>query len=325
MKILVTGGAGYIGSHTCLALKKAGHEPIVLDSLVTGHEWAVKYGPFVKGDIADEETVRQLCAEYRPQALIHFAGFIDVAESVEQPAKYFENNFEKAQILFDTVLDCGIKKAVFSSTAAVYGSPESEEPIKETHPLRPINPYGESKLRTENYLRELEGKGMRFAALRYFNAAGAASVEEAIGEAHDPETHLIPNMLLAGLGKREGLSVFGDDYPTRDGTALRDYVHVMDLAAAHMASIGYLIAGGKSGAFNVGSGYGATVLEVLQTASWVMGKEIPYSLKTRRAGDPPFLLADISKIRDEMAWSPEYSLAEIIETALAWHNSNVCK
>ncbi|HBM90987.1 MAG TPA: UDP-glucose 4-epimerase GalE [Rhodospirillaceae bacterium] len=319
MKILVTGGAGYIGSHTCMALKKAGHEPIVLDSLVKGHAWAVKYGPFVKADIADEQAVRRVCEQYKPEALIHFAAFIEVGESVAEPEKYMENNFHKAKRLFDTVCDCGVSRVVFSSTAAVYGVPETEGPIAEEHPLVPINPYGEAKLLTENYLRELETKGLHSVALRYFNAAGAAPIEEEIGEAHSPETHLVPNVILAGLGLKDEVRLFGSDYPTRDGTAVRDYIHVLDLADAHVKALDYLMKDGASTALNLGTGNGATVLEVLEAVQRALGSSVPHSSYPRRAGDPPFLLADATRAHEVLGWSPRHTLDDIVTSALAWH------
>lgn len=323
MKILVTGGAGYIGSHTALALRQAGHEPIVYDSLVHGHRWAVKDGPFVQADIGDSDAVRQACETYRPDALIHFAAFIEVAESVAQPEKYMENNFRKARILFDTAVSCGIKKVVFSSTAAVYGTPETDAPIREKHRLKPINPYGESKLMTETYLRSLGEYGMRSVALRYFNAAGAAPLEDGIGEAHDPETHLIPNVILAGLGLKDEVRLFGSDYPTRDGTAVRDYVHVLDLAAAHIAALHYLNDGGATEICNLGTGTGSTVLEVVQSVERALGHSVPQSRHPRRAGDPPMLVADASHAKDLLKWVPERTLDDIVASAAAWHQTEL--
>lgn len=322
MNVLVTGGAGYIGSHTACALAKAGHTPIVFDSLVNGHAWAVKFGPFVQGDIGDEQAVARVCQEHQPQALIHFAAFIEVGESVAQPEKYIENNFNKASRLFDVALANGVKQAVFSSTAAVYGAPIADAPIREDHPLKPINPYGESKLLAETYLRSLEAKGMRSVALRYFNAAGAASLGAGIGEAHAPETHLIPNILLAGLGLKDEVRLFGDDYATRDGTAVRDYIHVTDLAAAHIAALDYLSAGGATEICNLGTGTGSTVLEVLQAAERALGRPIPHSRYPRRAGDPPMLVADAARAHARLGWQPEKTLDDIVSSALQWHQSD---
>ncbi len=316
MNILLTGGAGYIGSHTAYALKKAGYTPIVLDSLVNGHEWAVKYGPFVKGDMGDENAVKALCVEYRPQAVIHFAAFIEVAESVANPAKYMGNNYHKAAKFFDAVAECGVNKIVFSSTAAVYGIPQDEASIKETHPLQPINPYGESKLAAETYLRDM---GVDSVTLRYFNAAGAAPIEEKIGEAHDPETHLIPNVLRAGLNGKNPVKLFGTDYPTPDGTAVRDYVHVMDLAAAHIAALRYLMDGGTTEICNLGTGKGSSVQEVIDTCAQALGKPVPVVRETRRAGDPPRLVADNTHAKELINWTPQSSLNDIVQSALAWH------
>jgi len=321
MKILVTGGAGYIGSHTAYALAQAGHTPIVYDSLVNGHAWAAKYGPLVQGDVGDADAVRKVCAEHQPDAVIHFAAFIEVGESVSDPEKYFENNYRKAQKLFDTVCACGVKRVVFSSTAAVYGTPISDAPIAEDHPQKPINPYGESKLLSETYLRSLQDQGMRSVALRYFNAAGAAPVDELIGEAHKPETHLIPNVVLAGLGLKDEVKLFGSDYPTRDGTALRDYIHVLDLASAHIAALEHLVAGGESLACNLGTGTGSTVLEVVQAVERALGKPVPQSRHPRRAGDPPMLVADATRARNVLGWKPAYTLDEIVASAVAWHQT----
>lgn len=321
MRVLVAGGAGYIGSHTCLALARAGHEPIVLDSLVKGHRWAAAYGPFVQADIADEDAVRATCAQYKPEALIHFAAFIEVAESMADPARYMDNNVRKAGVLFETVSACGIKQVVFSSTAAVYGTPVGDGPLGEDHPLAPINPYGESKLQAETLLRGLESEGVRSVALRYFNAAGAAPAEDSIGEAHNPETHLIPNVLRAALGLAPEVSLFGDDYPTRDGTAVRDYIHVMDLAAAHVAALDYLAAGGATTALNIGTGTGSTVQEVFEAVQRVVGHPVSHSRQPRRAGDPPFLVADATQAQKLLGWKPTRTLDDIVTSAHLWHQS----
>lgn len=325
MKVLVTGGAGYIGSHTAMALKDAGHEPIVLDSLINGHEWAVRYGPLEKGDIGDRDFVRDVCNSHKPDAVIHFAAFIEVGESVENPSKYFENNTEKAKAFFETIADCGITAAVFSSTAAVYGTPMSDDPIAEDHPQKPINPYGESKLQAETYLRTLESKGLRSVALRYFNAAGAAPVDAKIGEAHAPETHLIPNILKAGLGLNDEVKIFGSDYETRDGTALRDYIHVLDLASAHIAALEYLSKGGATEVCNLGTGKGSTVLEVVQSASKAVGKPVPHSIQGRRAGDPGVLIANASHAHKVLGWTPRYTLDDCVRSAYEWHMSDLYK
>jgi UDP-glucose-4-epimerase GalE len=320
--ILLTGGAGYIGSATAYALKQAGFTPVVLDSLVKGHAWAVKYGPpVIQGDVGDTALVRQVCETYRPAALLHFAAFIEVGESVQNPDKYWENNYTKARRLFDTVATCGITAAVFSSTAAVYGTPISDAPIAESHPQKPINPYGESKLAAENYLRTLEPQGLRSVALRYFNAAGALPIDENVGEAHNPETHLIPNILLAGLGFKDQVKIFGRDYPTRDGTALRDYIHVLDLAAAHVLAVKYLLAGGKTEICNLGTGNGSTVAEVIAAVERALGSPIAKSEAPRRAGDPPMLVADSTHAKELLGWQPTRTLDDIVTSALAWHRT----
>ena len=321
MNILVTGGAGYIGSHTALALRQAGYTPVVLDNLSHGHAWAVKYGPLIHGDVGDAETVRSVCMAYHPVAVIHFAAFIEVAESVAQPDKYHENNYHKAAQLFDVVRQCGVTYVVFSSTAAVYGTPQDEQPIREDHPLHPINPYGASKLAAEQYLRSLDPQGMRSVALRYFNAAGAAPTNEGIGETHLPETHLIPNILRAGLGHSPAIQLFGTDYPTPDGTAIRDYIHVLDLAAAHVAALRYLLAGGATEVCNLGTGRGSSVQEVIATVERVLGHAVPTVERARRPGDPPRLVADATRAKARLGWEPRASLQDIIESALLWHRS----
>ncbi|MDD3287926.1 MAG: UDP-glucose 4-epimerase GalE [Alphaproteobacteria bacterium] len=320
--ILLTGGAGYIGSHTALALHKAGYQPIVLDDLSHGHEWAVKYGPLVRGDMGDVELVRSICKEYQPVAMIHFAAFIEVSESVRDPTKYMNNNYRKAAKLFETAESEGIRHTVFSSTAAVYGTPQHDNPITENDRLAPINPYGESKLAAEKALRERVG--ISSVALRYFNAAGAAP-ESGLGEAHDPETHLIPNIILAGLGRKPALNIFGADYPTPDGTAIRDYIHVLDLASAHIAALEYLLTGGKNIACNLGTGNGNSVKSVISAAEKELGHEVPKNFHPRRAGDPPRLVADNALAKKLLNWSPRHNLSEIVSSAVAWHKQNMEK
>lgn len=321
MNILLSGGAGYIGSHTALALKRAGYTPVVLDNLIKGHKWAVKYGPFVEGDVGDEALVRKVCADYKPEAVIHFAAFIEVAESVADPAKYQENNFHKAARFFDAILSCGVRRAVFSSTAAVYGVPQTDAAITEDHPLKPINPYGATKLAAETYVRELGAQGMASVTLRYFNAAGAAPVEEGIGEAHEPETHLIPNVIHAALDPKKPVKLFGTDYPTPDGTAVRDYVHVLDLAEAHSAALRYLMEGGATDIGNLGTGVGSSVQEVIHAVERAAGKPVPVERQARRPGDPPRLVANAAHVRQKLGWQPRATLDAIVQSALAWHRS----
>lgn len=320
--VLLTGGAGYIGSATAYYLKKAGFTPVVLDSLVHGHAFAAKYGPFIEGDIANEALVEQICRDYEPAALLHFAAFIEVGESVQNPQKYWENNHTKAKKLFSAASAGGIKRVVFSSTAAVYGTPAHDAPITETHPLKPINPYGETKLAAEESLRALEVEGVHSMALRYFNAAGALPSSEEIGEAHSPETHLIPNVILAGLGQKEEIRLFGTDYPTPDGTAIRDYIHVLDLAAAHAAALRYLLEGGATDACNLGTGQGTSVRAIIETVEKALGHSVPKTEHPRRAGDPPRLVADATRAQEKLNWKPQESLQSIVESALSWHLSS---
>ncbi|MEJ0061794.1 MAG: UDP-glucose 4-epimerase GalE [Alphaproteobacteria bacterium] len=313
--ILVSGGAGYIGSHACLALRDAGFTPVAIDNLSQGHEWAVKFGPLRQGDIGDEDFVRGVCAEFKPAALMHFAAFIEVGESVQNPAKYWDNNFERAKKLFAAARAGGIRHAVFSSTAAVYGMPDIS-PLTEDLPLKPINPYGETKLAAEQALREMAD--MKSVALRYFNAAGAAA-EEGIGEAHWPESHLLPNVILAALGHKPAITVFGTDYPTPDGTAVRDYVHVRDLAEAHVAALRYLLGGGESTVCNLGTGKGYSVKEVIDEVQNRVGGPVPAEYGPRRAGDPPALVANAEKAGRLLGWKPGRPLGDIVASALAWH------
>ncbi len=316
--ILVSGGAGYIGSHTCYSLRQAGFTPVVLDDLSAGHEWAAAFGPLRVGKIDDVALVRAICAEFKPVALLHFAAFIEVGESVKFPDKFFMNNTEHAEVLFATAKDCGIDKVVFSSTAAVYGMVGST-PLTEDLPLAPINPYGASKLQAEQALRQIDG--INSVTLRYFNAAGAAPENVGIGEAHWPESHLVPNVIRAALGQRPAVTVFGTDYPTRDGTAVRDYVHVLDLADAHIAALRYLLAGNTTTICNLGSGNGATVKEVIDTVGTYFGWPVPAEYGARREGDPAMLVADATRARKLLNWQPTRSLQDIVASAAAWHQT----
>jgi UDP-glucose-4-epimerase GalE len=319
--ILISGGAGYIGSHTAFALAQSGYTPVVVDSLVTGHAWAAKFGPFREGDVGNEAFIAAVCREFRPVALIHFAAFIEVGESVKNPNKYFDNNTVKASRLFDTVLAHGVKHTVFSSTAAVYGAVKNGAPIVEDEPQNPINPYGESKLRAEKYLRGLGAKGMTSVALRYFNASGAGPDDAGIGEAHWPESHLTPNAILAATVPGRRLSIFGTDYPTPDGTAVRDYVHVMDLADAHIRALDYLRRGGASEICNLGTGKGNSVFEVITAVERLAGKPVARDIGPRREGDAAVLVADYARAQKLLGWKPQRDLAAIVDSALRWHVS----
>ena len=316
--ILVAGGAGYIGSQTCKALKAAGFLPVTLDNLSTGYAQAVKFGPLVKGDLRDHDLVQATVARYGVRGALHFAAYSLVGESVRDPAKYYDNNVGAANAFASALIGAGVEAFVFSSTAATYGTP-TVSPIPEDHPTVPINPYGASKLAFEGALRWLgEAHPFRWTALRYFNAAGA-DLEGEVGESHDPETHLIPNLCKAALGTGPALTVFGQDYPTPDGTPIRDYIHVADLAEAHVLAIRRLLAGGDSGIFNVGTGEGATVMQIIAAAEAVLGLKVPYSVGPRRAGDPPSLVADASRLKTAFGWSARHSdLETIIRTAARW-------
>ncbi len=316
--ILVAGGAGYIGSQTCKALKTAGYLPVTLDNLSTGYEQAVKFGPFVRGDLRDRALVQETVAKYGVQGALHFAAYSLVGESVGNPAKYYDNNVGAANAFASALIGAGVQAFVFSSTAATYGVPTAS-PIPEDHPTVPINPYGASKLAFEGALRWLgEAHPFRWTALRYFNAAGA-DLDGEVGESHEPETHLIPNLCKAALGTGAALTVFGQDYPTPDGTPIRDYIHVADLAEAHVLAIRRLIDGGESGVFNVGTGEGATVMQIIAAAEKVLGMKVPYSVGPRRAGDPPSLVADASRLKQAFGWRAKYSdLETIIRTAARW-------
>ncbi len=320
--VLVTGGAGYIGSHTCKALAIAGYRPVVFDNLEFGHEWAVKWGPLEQGDTNDTDCVLRVIDKYEPDAVIHFAAFAYVGESVSNPQKYYRNNVVGTLGLLDAMLRSKIDKFIFSSTCATYGVPDRPT-IPEDHPQNPINPYGRSKLMVEQILHDLDkANGLRSIVLRYFNAAGA-DPECEIGEDHDPETHLIPLVLDAALGRRPHIAILGSDYDTPDGTCVRDYIHVSDLAAAHVSALGKLMDGGNSDALNLGTGSGYSVREVIDVAKSVTGREISVLKEDRRPGDPPFLVAEPGRARRVLGWKPELSgMEQIIDTAWRWHQKH---
>ncbi|MFB3922743.1 MAG: UDP-glucose 4-epimerase GalE [Terriglobia bacterium] len=319
MRVLVTGGAGYIGSHTAKALAKAGHEVVVLDNLSSGHRWAVKWGPCVEGDLADAAVLRTALKAYGIDAVMHFAASIQVGESVRDPKKYFWNNVVNTLRLLDAMLEAGVAHIVFSSSAAVYGKPE-KVPIPEEHPTRPVNPYGDTKLMMERALEHYGAAyGLRWAALRYFNAAGA-DAEGELGEEHEPETHLIPLVIKAALGKRPFVEVFGTDYATPDGTAIRDYIHISDLADAHVKALQYLARGGESIALNLGTGRGHSVREVIAAVARLANGQVPTRDAPRRPGDPPVLVADPSRAMSVLDWKPQCpGLDRIVESAWRWH------
>jgi UDP-glucose-4-epimerase GalE len=320
--ILVTGGAGYIGSHTAKALARAGYRPVTYDSLVYGHRHAVKWGPFVEGDIADTAKLEQVIKGEAIDAVVHFAAFAYVGESVTKPEIYFQNNVVGSLSLLDAMRHTNVKPIVFSSTCATYGMPD-RMPITEETLQRPINPYGETKLMIERALAWYgPAHDIRSVSLRYFNACGA-DPEGEIGEEHDPETHLIPLILDAALGKRAAIDVFGTDYPTPDGTAVRDYIHVQDLADAHVKALAYLFDGGETTQVNLGTGTGNSVREVIDAVERVTGRTVPRREVARRAGDPPELVADPTKANNLLGWKPQMSdIDSIIRTAWAWHTRN---
>jgi UDP-glucose-4-epimerase GalE len=319
--VLVTGGAGYIGSHAAKALSRAGYRVVVYDNLIAGHREAVKYGPLVEGDIADVAAVRDAIRRHQVFAVMHFAAFLDVGESTREPARYYRNNVIGALGVLEAMAAESVGYFVLSSTCAVYGEPK-ETPIPETHPQHPINSYGETKLAIERALPHFErAHGLRWAALRYFNAAGADPDGE-IGEYHVPEIHLIPRAIDAATGG-QGLQVFGDDYPTPDGTCLRDYIHVSDLADAHVRALDVLVETRRSGAYNLGTGQPQSVRQVIETVERVAGRPVPWTLAPRRAGDPAALYAAVHKAQTELRWEPRMSdLASIVRTAWAWHQGH---
>jgi UDP-glucose-4-epimerase GalE len=320
--VLVTGGAGYIGSHACKALAAAGYRPVTYDNLSTGNRWAVRWGPLERGDILDAARLHEVIKAHRPVGIMHFAALALVGESMQAPGLYYRANVTGALNLIDACRIHEVPAFVFSSTCAVYGTPE-RMPITEDAPQRPINPYGASKLMVERILDDYDmAHGLRHVALRYFNAAGADPDGE-LGEARDVETHLVPLALDALLGRRPPLKVFGDDYPTPDGTAVRDYIHVSDLAEAHVRALGLLLAGGPSRKLNLGTGQGCSVRRVLDAAAAVAGRPVPHVIAPRRAGDPPELVADPRAAFALLGQNltARSGLERIIETAWAWHTA----
>ena len=316
--VIVTGGAGYIGSHTCKALAQAGYRPVTYDNLSQGHEGAVQWGPLERGDINDRDRLDRLFDEYAPEAVLHFAGLTAVGESVENPAIYYANNVRGSLTLLEAMRDHGIDRFVFSSTCATYGEPENI-PMGEDHPQIPLSPYGWTKLTIEKAATDyFHAYGLRGAFLRYFNAAGA-DPEGEIGEAHDPETHLIPLVVDTALGKRPFITIFGDDYPTPDGTCIRDYIHVTDLANAHVSALRYLEANPVCRAFNLGNGRGYSVREIVQSVERVTGEKVNTQMGKRRAGDAPRLVGDAQRARAELGWTPAFAeLDVIVDTAWRW-------
>ncbi|HEV8680826.1 MAG TPA: UDP-glucose 4-epimerase GalE [Stellaceae bacterium] len=318
--ILVTGGAGYVGSHACKALAAAGYLPVVYDNLSRGHREAVRWGPLVEGDLDDSARLAAAFHAHRIAAVMHFAAFAYVGESVADPETYYRNNVGGTLALLAAMRGAGVERIVFSSTCAVYGVPDAL-PIRETTAKAPLNPYGDTKLAIERALHWYAAAyGLRYVALRYFNAAGADPDGE-IGEEHEPETHLIPLALRAALGAGDPLQIFGTDYPTPDGTAIRDYIHVSDLADAQVRALGYLADGGDSAALNLGTGSGCSVREVIAAVERIAGRKVPRREVTRRPGDPPELVADPALARAALGWQPRYSdIDTIIATALAWES-----
>lgn len=316
--IFIVGGAGYIGSHVNKFLSKKGYKTLILDNLSKGHEEFVKWGEFIKGDLKDKRLLDKIFKEYNITTVMHFAALTDVRESIKDPGSYYRNNVKNTLNLLDAMQKNNINRFIFSSTCAVYGDP-IETPITEDHPCNPISPYGRSKLMIEKILEDYSNAyDFNYVSLRYFNAAGADPQTE-IGEWHDPETHLIPIILDVAIGKRENVQIFGTDYPTPDGTCIRDYIHVMDLADAHYKAL-KLLEEDKSEIFNLGNGDGFSVKEIIETCREVTGEEIPTIESDRRPGDPPILIGSSKKAKRILRWEPEFSdIKDIIETAWEWH------
>jgi UDP-glucose-4-epimerase GalE len=320
---LVTGGAGYIGSHVCKAIADAGGVPVCYDTLEKGHDWAVKWGPLERGDVGDAARLDEVFALHRPSTVFHLAGYIEVGESVREPERYLHNNVTKTEALIAAALKHGVAAFVFSSTCAVYGLPQTDL-LAETHPIAPLSPYAESKARVERQLDRAATQGLRAASLRYFNATGADPGGE-IGEAHDPESHLLPLAIDAVLGLGAELTLLGTDYPTPDGTCVRDFVHVTDLADAHLRAVDWLgrLDGGRHEAFNLGSGSGYSVRQAIAETGRIAGKPVPHRIGPRRPGDSPKLVGDIAKAARELGWRPTRDLGVQIADTLAWRRKMV--
>ncbi len=317
--VLVIGGAGYIGSHMVLDLLRAGYPVVTLDDLSRGHRELVPGGDFIEGDLGNPAVLEQVFSQYPIKAVMHFAAHSQVGESVQQPLEYYRNNVANTITLLQSMQQAGIAHFIFSSTAAVYGEPESI-PITEAHPCSPTNPYGTTKLTVEHILRDVShASELSYSILRYFNAAGA-DAEATIGERHQPETHLIPLVLQVATGERESISIFGDNYPTADGTCLRDYIHVSDLTQAHLLALESLLNGGGNSTYNLGNSTGYSVRQIIDTARQITGHPIPAITAERREGDPAILIADSSLIRAELGWQPRYeNIEDIIRSAWVWH------
>lgn len=320
--ILVVGGAGYIGSHMCKHLAINGYMPVVLDNLVCGHKEAVKWGPFFEGSMADKKLVEQIFSKYEIQAVMHFAAFCYVGESVTEPGKYYRNNVAAPINLLEVMVKKNISNFIFSSSCATYGEP-LEIPITEKHPQNPISPYGRSKLMMEQILDDFfNAYGIKYISLRYFNAAGADPDGE-LGEDHRPETHLIPLVLQTAMGLKKEIKIFGDNYPTRDGTCIRDYIHIDDLAQAHLLALERLLNGQPRGIYNLGNGAGYSVKEVIDMARNITGKHITFRIVDKRFGDPAVLISSSQKAVEELGWRPKFpDLRTIIETAWRWHKGH---
>lgn len=322
MNILVVGGAGYIGSHMCKYLFQKGYNPVVLDNLVYGHREAVKWGPFIEGNMEDASLLSRIFKDYRIEAVMHFAAFAYVGESVTDPGKYYLNNVSASISLLESMRRHHISNFLFSSSCATYGEP-LEIPITESHPQNPINPYGRTKLMVEQILMDYKlAYGINYTSLRYFNAAGADPDGE-IGEDHNPETHIIPLVLQVALDQRDEINIFGDDYPTEDGTCIRDYIHVTDLAQAHLLALENMLNNKGGGIYNLGNGEGCSVKQVIETARKVTGKDIIASITGRRAGDPAVLIGSSARAVNSLGWKPQYGdIESIIETAWRWHDKH---
>lgn len=318
MKVMVTGGAGYIGSHAVRQLKKSGYDPVVFDNLSKGHTQAIKDSEFFQGDLLDMDSLKRFFREHKAEAVMHFAARSLVGESMKVPYDYYENNVSGSLNLFKAAMDAGVRKVIFSSTAAVYGEPK-EVPITEDSEKSPLNVYGRTKLVIEGILKDFSDiYGLKYKALRYFNAAGADTAGD-IGEDHTPETHLIPLIFQSVNGRRDKLLVYGDDYPTQDGTCIRDYIHVTDLADAHVLALRDLENGGESNAYNLGSQKGFSVYEIIKAAEKAVGRPVNYEIVERRAGDPAVLIASSEKIKSELGWNPRFGIDEILSSAWEFH------